>query len=71
MYNPFYEFVGLSDDCYTNRLKYVAVNAMNTMFDIHSVVLLRPCNQHRPYKVPYMNTSSICIYLFIYLSQKL
>jgi hypothetical protein len=64
MYNPFYEFVQPPDDCHTSRLEHIAVNIMNTVFDIHSVVLLSPCNQHRRYKVPYMNTSYIYIYIY-------
>ena len=65
MYNRFYEFVRPPDDCHTNRLEHVAVNITNTVFDTHSVVILSPCNQYRRYKVPYMNTSYIYIYIFI------
>jgi hypothetical protein len=65
MYNPFHESVRPPDDCHTSRLKHAAVNITNTVSDIHRVLLLSPGNQRRRYKVPYMNTSSIYIYLFI------
>jgi len=67
MYNPFYEFLPPPDDCHTSPLKHVAVNIMNTVFDIHSVVLLRLCFRQRNYNVTRYPIRVQVLFIFIYL----